>query len=81
MDTENRVIRLDTFSKIFSGGLRTGVLTGPKEIVRVVEMHMQASVLHTSSLSQVYIRPKIKTSKFFNYGKILAVIFVLSVYF
>jgi kynurenine/2-aminoadipate aminotransferase len=53
MDTENRVIRLDTFSKIFSGGLRTGILTGPKEIVRVVEMHMQASVLHTSSLSQV----------------------------
>ncbi|XP_059482453.1 kynurenine/alpha-aminoadipate aminotransferase, mitochondrial-like [Neocloeon triangulifer] len=55
IDTENRVVRFDSFSKIFGGGLRAGCMTGPKEIVRVIEMHMQASVLHTSSLAQMIV--------------------------
>ncbi|KAF4523134.1 hypothetical protein B566_EDAN003149 [Ephemera danica] len=55
MDTEGRVVRFDSFSKIFSGGLRLGVMTAPRAIVRVVEMHMQASVLHASALSQMLV--------------------------
>ncbi|CAB3373686.1 Hypothetical predicted protein [Cloeon dipterum] len=55
MDTENRVVRFDSFSKIFGGGLRAGWMTGPKEIVRIVEMHMQVSVLHASSLTQAIV--------------------------
>ncbi|XP_071452803.1 kynurenine/alpha-aminoadipate aminotransferase, mitochondrial-like [Hetaerina americana] len=53
IDTEGRVIRFDSFSKVFSSGLRLGFITGPRPLMQVVEYHMQASVLHTSSLSQV----------------------------
>jgi len=55
MDTEGRVIRFDSFSKILSSGIRLGFVTGPKPIVDRVMLHMQVSVLHASSLSQVLV--------------------------
>jgi len=53
LDTEGRVIRFDSFSKILSSGVRLGFVTGPKELIQRIVLHMQVSVLHASSLSQV----------------------------
>lgn len=53
MDTEGRVVRFDSFSKILSSGIRLGFVTGPKPIIDRIVLHMQVSVLHASSLSQV----------------------------
>uniref|UniRef100_T1JA88 Kynurenine/alpha-aminoadipate aminotransferase, mitochondrial n=1 Tax=Strigamia maritima TaxID=126957 RepID=T1JA88_STRMM len=55
LDTDGRVIRLDSFSKILSAGMRVGYVTGPKPLLERVNFHMQVSTLHTSSLSQVLI--------------------------
>lgn len=53
LDTEGRVIRFDSFSKVITSGLRVGWLTGPKQLVQTIELHIQSSYLHSSSLSQV----------------------------
>lgn len=53
MDLEGRVLRLDSFSKILSSGLRLGYVTGPKELVQQIEYRMQVTTLHPSGLSQV----------------------------
>jgi len=53
LDTEGRVLRFDSFSKILSSGIRLGFVTGPKELIQRVVLHMQVSVLHANSLSQV----------------------------
>jgi len=53
MDTEARVVRFDSFSKILSSGIRLGFVTGPKPLIDRIVLHMQVSVLHASSLSQV----------------------------
>lgn len=55
MDTEGRVIRFDSFSKILSSGLRLGFVTGPQHLLRKIELRFQISTLHTSALSQVLI--------------------------
>lgn len=55
MDTEGRVLRFDSFSKIMSSGLRVGFITGPMTLLRRMELHMQTSSMHTSSLSQVLL--------------------------
>lgn len=55
MDTEGRVIRFDSFSKIISAGLRVGFVTGPKQLMKRIELHLQTSALHASALSQVLI--------------------------
>jgi len=55
MDTEGRVLRFDSFSKIMSSGLRVGFVTGPATLVNRIELHMQTSSMHTSSLSQVLL--------------------------
>lgn len=52
MDNDCRVVRFDSFSKILSSGLRLGFMTGPAEIVDQVELDMQSTSLHTSSMSQ-----------------------------
>ena len=52
---DGRVLRFDSFSKILSSGLRIGFTTGPKELIRYLELSTQASVLHASSLSQVRV--------------------------
>ncbi|XP_011311639.1 kynurenine/alpha-aminoadipate aminotransferase, mitochondrial [Fopius arisanus] len=53
MDTDGRVIRLDSFSKIVSSGLRLGVITAPQEIINRIIVSLQNTVLHASSLSQI----------------------------
>jgi len=55
IDTEGRVVRFDSFSKILSSGIRLGFVTGPKPIIERINLHMQVSVLHASSLSQVLV--------------------------
>ena len=53
LDTEGRVLRFDSFSKVLSSGMRLGFVTGPKPLVDRINLHMQVSVLQASSLSQV----------------------------
>jgi len=53
IDVEGRVLRFDSFSKVLSSGLRLGFVTGPPTLIDRINLHMQASVLHASSLSQV----------------------------
>ncbi|XP_026671030.1 kynurenine/alpha-aminoadipate aminotransferase, mitochondrial-like isoform X2 [Ceratina calcarata] len=55
LDTVGRVIRLDSFSKIFSAGLRLGVVTARTEFIRKLELHMQMTNIHASSLSQMLL--------------------------
>ncbi|GAB5354133.1 hypothetical protein AAMO2058_000093600 [Amorphochlora amoebiformis] len=52
MDTEGRVIRFDSISKILSSGIRLGFATGPKELIDRINLHTQASNLHPSGVSQ-----------------------------
>lgn len=55
MDTDGRVIRCDSFSKILSAGIRIGTVSGPDAIVNRLALHNQASILHTSGLSQMAV--------------------------
>lgn len=55
LDKEGRVLRLDSVSKVLSSGLRLGYLTGPSQIVKQVELHVQTTTMHASSLSQVVL--------------------------
>ncbi|KAB7505456.1 Kynurenine/alpha-aminoadipate aminotransferase, mitochondrial, partial [Armadillidium nasatum] len=55
MDTEGRVIRFDSFSKVLSSGIRLGFATGPKPLMKQLVLHMQASILHTPSLTQIMV--------------------------
>ncbi|XP_020278783.1 kynurenine/alpha-aminoadipate aminotransferase, mitochondrial-like [Pseudomyrmex gracilis] len=55
LDTDGRVIRLDSFSKFISAGLRVGVVTAHKDIVDKLVVHIENSILHPSSLSQMLL--------------------------
>lgn len=55
LDTEGRVMRFDSFSKVLSSGLRVGWVTGPKQLITAVELHIQSASLHSSTLSQVIV--------------------------
>ena len=44
MDTEGRVLRFDSFSKILSSGIRLGFVTGPKPLIERLVLHMQVNV-------------------------------------
>ncbi|KMQ99043.1 kynurenine alpha-aminoadipate mitochondrial-like protein [Lasius niger] len=52
LDTEGRVIRLDSFSKVISSGLRIGFMTATAPLIASVELHLQSSHLHAPTLSQ-----------------------------
>ncbi|KAL0490892.1 2-aminoadipate aminotransferase [Acrasis kona] len=52
MDLDGRVLRFDSLSKVLSSGLRIGWVTGHKELVERIHLHMQTNSLHTSGLSQ-----------------------------
>lgn len=53
LDVDGRVLRFDSLSKILSSGLRIGWVTGPKQLINNLELHVQSSYLHSSTLSQV----------------------------
>ncbi|XP_076234228.1 kynurenine/alpha-aminoadipate aminotransferase, mitochondrial [Calliopsis andreniformis] len=55
LDTDGRVIRLDSFSKVLSAGLRLGVVTARKEFITKLTTHMESTCLHASSLSQMLL--------------------------
>lgn len=55
LDTEGRVLRLDSFSKVLSAGMRVGYLSGPRPLVDRVMMHVACSSLHASTFSQAII--------------------------
>ena len=55
MDVDGRVLRFDSFSKLLSSGLRVGFVTGPPELIQRIEFHAQASVLHSSGISQALV--------------------------
>mmetsp|Transcript_20822 Transcript_20822/g.58684 ORF Transcript_20822/g.58684 Transcript_20822/m.58684 type:complete len:475 (-) Transcript_20822:135-1559(-) len=52
MDTAGCVLRFDSFSKLMSSGLRLGFATGPSQLIERLELHQQATSLHTSGVSQ-----------------------------
>ena len=55
LDEDRRVIRLDSFSKIFAPGLRIGYASGASAVMRRFVLFKQASNLHTSSFVQVVL--------------------------
>ena len=54
-DTEGRVLRFDSMSKILSSGLRLGWATGPAPLIDRLELHGQSSSLHASGISQAVV--------------------------
>jgi len=52
LDTDGRVIRFDSFSKLVSAGIRMGFASGPRQLIERLELHMQATELHASGVSQ-----------------------------
>jgi len=55
MDSDGRVVRLDSFSKIFAPGLRIGYASGPSEVMRQFVLFKQSSTLHTSMFIQALL--------------------------
>ncbi|XP_029794657.1 kynurenine/alpha-aminoadipate aminotransferase, mitochondrial isoform X2 [Suricata suricatta] len=55
MDTDGRVIRADSFSKVLSSGLRLGFITGPKPLIERVVFHTQVSTMHPSTFTQLLV--------------------------
>jgi len=52
LDTQGRVLRFDSMSKVLSSGLRFGWATGPQPLIERLELHGQSSHLHPSGVSQ-----------------------------
>ncbi|KAJ3648809.1 hypothetical protein Zmor_020582 [Zophobas morio] len=61
LDTEGRVVRFDSLSKVLSSGLRMAWITAPKQIIANIELHIQSSYLHSSTLSQVITENLLQT--------------------
>ncbi|KAG8707522.1 hypothetical protein FRC09_001776 [Ceratobasidium sp. 395] len=53
--SQRRVVRFDSFSKVFSGGMRIGFVTGPPEIVGAINSHTSAANLQAASTTQSII--------------------------
>ena len=45
LDTEGRVLRFDSFSKVLSSGIRLGFVTGPPPLIERINLHMQVRLL------------------------------------
>lgn len=55
LDSDGRVLRLDSFSKIFAPGLRIGYASGPVDLIRLFSLYKQTTNLHTSSMVQALL--------------------------
>jgi 2-aminoadipate transaminase len=55
MDEEGRVVRLDSFSKVFAPGLRIGYASGTPDIIRQFVLFKQSANLHTSMFIQAVL--------------------------
>ncbi|GJN92092.1 hypothetical protein Rhopal_005121-T1 [Rhodotorula paludigena] len=50
-----RVVRFDSFSKILSSGMRLGFVTGPKELIEIIDLHTANTNLQPSSTTQAMV--------------------------
>ncbi|CAH0598368.1 unnamed protein product [Chrysodeixis includens] len=55
LDTCGRVLRLDSFSKVVSSGLRGAWITAPSPLLYRLQLHMQAELLHSCTLAQAIL--------------------------
>jgi len=55
LDTDGRVIRLDSFSKVIAPAVRLGWITASKQIIRVLVWHQQVTTQIPSGISQVIV--------------------------
>lgn len=53
MDTDGRVLRLDSMSKILSSGIRLGWATGPKVLLDRMNMHTMVTNLQPAGVTQL----------------------------
>eukprot|EP01050_Picozoa_sp_SAG11_P014486 SAG11_NODE_1790_length_4255_cov_6.800770_3_plen_103_part_00 len=51
LDTDGRVLRLDSFSKVLGGGLRLGWVSGPAPLIERLRIHQQITTMQASTLS------------------------------
>ncbi|XP_023946555.2 kynurenine/alpha-aminoadipate aminotransferase, mitochondrial [Bicyclus anynana] len=52
LDACGRVIRLDSLSKVVSSGMRAAWITAPAAFIQRAELHTQAEILHSCTLTQ-----------------------------
>lgn len=55
LDTEGRVLRLESFSKVLSPGSRTGFIVGHSALIKHIVHHAQISTRASSGISQTVI--------------------------
>eukprot|EP01087_Luapelamoeba_hula_P005909 TRINITY_DN1596_c0_g1_i4.p2 TRINITY_DN1596_c0_g1~~TRINITY_DN1596_c0_g1_i4.p2 ORF type:complete len:191 (-),score=35.13 TRINITY_DN1596_c0_g1_i4:41-613(-) len=55
MDTQGRVLRFDSFSKVVSSGLRVGWATGPMPLIETMQLSQQITTMHPSGVSQMLL--------------------------
>ncbi|KAK3098219.1 hypothetical protein FSP39_017347 [Pinctada imbricata] len=53
LDTDGRVVRIDSFSSTIAPGIRLGMVSGPNAIISAIEVHLSTSSMHVSSLTQM----------------------------
>ncbi|KAG1043636.1 hypothetical protein G6F46_011219 [Rhizopus delemar] len=53
LDTDGRVLRFDSMSKILSSGLRIGWVTGPPALVERIDLHTMVTNLQPSGIPQL----------------------------
>eukprot|EP00937_MAST-01D_sp_MAST-1D-sp2_P006379 g6379.t1 len=56
LDVDGRVLRFDSFSKLLSAGCRLGWATASPLLIERMTMHIQATTLHTSGVSQILVQ-------------------------
>ncbi|KAL8862787.1 MAG: hypothetical protein Q9178_000729 [Gyalolechia marmorata] len=55
MDTDGRVMRMDSFSKVIAPGMRTGWITASAQIVERINRHAEVSTQMPSGVSQLVL--------------------------
>lgn len=71
LDKHRRVIRLDSFSKIFAPGLRIGYVSGPAEVMRQFVLFKQSANLHTSTFIQVILLRYLQAAGFEQFRELI----------